>query len=298
MSELRAIADLAGCRAVVELQIAVWGADAETVPASVLLVSAKRGGILVGAFDGGALVGFVWSMPGWRDGRPTHWSHMLAVSPAARGRGIGEALKRAQRDRALAQQIDLVEWTFDPLQAQNAHLNLARLGAVASTYLADAYGAMSGPLHRGTPTDRLVAEWWIRRPHVERRLERGARLTARSADVAGAPLTIETRPADPWVECVGERCDLDASRLLVPVPPRFTEMQQQARDSAASWRAASRAVFSTYFARGYVAVDFFLDREGAGGHYLLASQAAMSEAAPRARASGRETRIDPLRPDS
>src|SRR5262249_57533487 len=104
----------------------------------------------------GTVVGFVWSMPGWKDGQPTHWSHMLAVAPSARGSGLGERLKRAQRDAARAQGVALIEWTFDPLQSLNAHLNMNRLRPIATTYLVNAYGEMPGQLHRGTPTDRLV----------------------------------------------------------------------------------------------------------------------------------------------
>ena len=151
----------------------MWGRDGELVPASVLLVSAKRGGILIGALDGSRLVGFVWSMPGVRDGAPTHWSHMLGVLPDVRGRGVGRDLKLAQRDRALAAGVDLIEWTFDPLQAANAHLNIATLGGTSSTYLVDAYGQMVGPLHLrhadGSTGRRVVDSSSARRaPHCAR----------------------------------------------------------------------------------------------------------------------------------
>ena len=276
--DIRDITDLAGCRAVVGVQEEVWGAESEIVPASLLVASIKRGGILVGAYDGDRLAGFVWSLPAWRDGVNTHWSHMLGVVPDARGRRTGERLKWAQRDRALSQGVDLVEWTFDPLQAPNAHLNLSILGCVASTYLVDAYGSMSGPLHRGTPTDRLIAEWWIRRPHVERRRaasdpERAApagRLGARSSAVLEATPVLDTRPAGDWEACGGIRTNVHTTRVLVPVPAKFGEMQQRASDLALEWRAAARDAFQTYFARGYVAVDFFLNREQGNGAYLLA----------------------------
>src|SRR5262245_17192394 len=115
--EIRDIVDLDGCRAVVEVEVEVWGRDAEIVPASLLVASAKRGGILLGAWDGDRLAGFVWSMPGWRKGRRTQWSHMLAVRTNDRGSGTGEALKRAQYQRARGAGVELIEWTFDPLQA-------------------------------------------------------------------------------------------------------------------------------------------------------------------------------------
>ena len=273
---IRDIADLAGCRQVVEIQAEVWGPDSEIVPASVLIASAKRGGILLGAFEperGDRLAGFVWSMPGWRDGRPTHWSHMLGVRPDARGGAIGAALKIAQRERALTSKIELIEWTFDPLQALNAHLNMAQLGCTASTYRVNAYGEMTSPLHDGTPTDRFVAEWWIATPHVVRRLaafaERGRRPLVRAVDLRGTPSVIATSAGSPWLECAATETTLDAVRLLVPVPPRFSEMQQQARAIALAWRLATREIFTTYFTRGYRVVDFLLNRESGGGAYVL-----------------------------
>jgi len=269
--DIRDLTSHEACRAVVDLQVAVWGRDAEIVPASVLLVSAKRGGILVGAYDESRLVGFVWSMPGWRNGQATHWSHMLAVHPDARRRGLGEALKLAQRDRALAQRVDLIEWTFDPLQAPNAHLNFSRLGATASTYLVNAYGEMQGPLHRGTATDRLIAEWSLRSAHVERRIASiGAgsasparAVSVRSAELASAPVAIDTRDEDGWAVCGATKLALDARRIFIPVPPNFTEMLQEAPELARRWRETTRHAFTEYFARGYRAVDFFQ------GRYLL-----------------------------
>jgi predicted GNAT superfamily acetyltransferase len=269
--EIADIADIDGCRAVVSVQEAVWGADADIVPASLLIVSARRGGILIGAYDGDDLVGFVWSLPGWHDGALTHWSHMLAVRPHARGAGTGLRLKFAQRDRALRTPVDLIEWTFDPLQAANAHLNLHVLGCTAAEYRVDAYGAMRGPLTSGTPTDRLVAAWRIREPHVERRLAARATraIVARDRGVLDAPLAIEVRESSDWL-LSGALVEHDARRVLVPVPPRFTEMQQQALPAAIAWRLTTRNAFLSYFTRGYRAVDFFLDRETGGGRYLLA----------------------------
>lgn len=269
MIELRDLHTVDECRGVVAVQEAVWGQGSEIVPASVLLVSAKRGGILIGAVRDEQIVGFVWSMPGVRDGRQTQWSHMLGVLPDCRGDHLGRRLKLAQRERALAQEIDLIEWTFDPLQAPNAHLNLSGLGATVGTYLVDAYGNMAGPLHRGTATDRLIAEWWIREPHVKRRIAPPA-LIARSRDVLDAPVAIETRLDGNWLRAAGVRHDLDAPRVLVPVPGGFTSMQQDAVDHAQAWRLATRQAFIAYFARGYRAVDFYLDRRQGGGQYLLA----------------------------
>ena len=275
---IRQLRSLEDCRVVVDLQEAVWGTDGETVPASVLLVSAKRGGILLGATtETDELVGFVWSMPGVRDdGTRSHWSHMLAVLPGFREQRLGERLKWAQRDQALAQQAELIEWTFDPLQAANAHFNLQVLGGVGATYGVDVYGALAGPLHRGTPTDRLIVEWWISQPHVERRHEArqgpqaGTTLPARSAAVLDAPAAITTLIDGEWMRVDSVTDTLDDRRVLVAIPPRFLDMQQHATGLALEWRLALRKVMTSALGRGYRAVDFFLDRERGGGAYLLA----------------------------
>jgi predicted GNAT superfamily acetyltransferase len=243
---LRDLTDLTACREVVSLQAEVWGRDAEIVPASVLFVSAKRGGILIGAYDDQGLAGFVWSMPGWKDRQPSHWSHMLAVRPRARRHGLGEELKRAQRDRALAQGVGVIEWTFDPLQSANAHLNFAKLGAIATTYLVNAYGEMPGPLHRGTPTDRLIVEW---------RIDSG-RTANVPARAAGRPLAIATHESGRWVASGDVREDLKAETILIPIPQDFTEMQRAAQDIALAWRAATRQAFEHYLQQGYVVVGF------------------------------------------
>ena len=277
------ISRLEHCEAVVGLQAEVWGEASDIVPASLLAVSAKRGGILLGAWEGEtpgppeALLGFVWSLPALLDGRLTQWSHMLGVRPGERERGIGIQLKLAQRERALAQGVDLIEWTFDPLQARNAHLNMMRLGCVATTYLENAYGELEGPLFSGTPTDRLVAEWWIRRPHVERRiaLESGVRrpaFTARSVDLTSVPSLLEARRDGAWMTPVVRPANWSIERLSVHVPADFNRMQADAPDVALSWRFAARGAFSEAFSRGYRVVDFFFDRASGGGHYLLARE--------------------------
>jgi len=269
--EIRELTTMDECRQVAALEKAVWGyTDAEdVVPPPVLMVSAKRGGILLGAFeDSGAMVGFVYSIPGVRDGRLTQWSHMLGVLPAAREHGLGLRLKLAQRERALAMGIELIEWTFDPLQAMNAHLNFAKLGVVVEEYEENVYGNSTSPLHHGTPTDRFIAEWRLTLPHVARRVTQPA-LVVRDAGVARAPVVNPSRHGEPWVRPGVADLSLDAQRLLVEIPTGFTEMQADDPALALEWRLTTRAIFESYFARAYRAVDFFLSRESRRGQYLL-----------------------------
>jgi predicted GNAT superfamily acetyltransferase len=269
---IRPLKTLDDCRKVAELERVVWGyTDAEdVVPPPVLIVSIKRGGILLGAFDeAGDMKGFVYSIPGLKDGRAMQWSHMLGVVPGARSGGLGVRLKLAQRAAALDMGLDLIEWTYDPLQALNAHLNFARLGVVVEEYEENIYGESSSPLHRGTPTDRFVASWKIREPHVERRIAAAGPLV-RDASLSRAPVVNPAQPGGEWVRPVEGDLALDDRRVLVEIPAGFSEMQAADPKLALEWRLSTRRIFQQYFGRGYRAVDFFLAREARRGQYVLA----------------------------
>jgi predicted GNAT superfamily acetyltransferase len=167
--------------------------------------------------------------------------------------------------------IELIEWTYDPLQALNAHLNFRKLGIVVGEYEENIYGESSSPLHRGNPTDRFVAEWWVRSPHVERRLS-GSRPGGHAAEIEQAASVNKTRRADGWLECESSDLSLANARLGVEIPIGFSEMLIRRPDLALAWRIETRKIFTHYFARGYRAVEFFLDREKGRGTYLLTSE--------------------------
>lgn len=261
-------------RQVVALEQAIWGytdaADLVTVP--VFIFTVHRGASLLGAFDSsgpGRMVGFAYAVVGMKNQRPMLWSHMAGVLPEFRG-GLGYRLKLAQRERALSQGFDLIEWTFDPLQAMNAHFNFAKLGCVADEYAANFYGESTSALHRGTPTDRLVASWRIAEAHVVRRLEQSTALRARAHDVSAAPIANPTRLDAQWRKVDSIDLSREDRRVWIEIPTGFTEMQQQAPDRALQWRMDLRQLFEAYFAKGYRAVDFVLQREAGFGRYLLA----------------------------
>jgi predicted GNAT superfamily acetyltransferase len=257
--------------AVVRLQREVWGDYDDVVPRSMFVVAAKTGGVLIGAEDDASrLVGAVFSMPGVRHGRLLHWSHLLAVAPPARGQALGLRLKLAQRERALARGIDLIEWTYDPLLAGHARLNVHRLGAVVEAYLDDVYGPSTSPLHGGVPTDRVVASWHVASPHVARRVEAGG-LVARDASVGQAPHVLRTREDGRFRAPHGEP-DLsrDEPRVRVEIPADFARLLGEATELALAWRHAARRVFHTYFARGYRVVDIDGERGAPRPSYLLA----------------------------
>jgi predicted GNAT superfamily acetyltransferase len=186
-----------------------------------------------------------------------------------RNDGTGRRLKLLQRERTLAMGLELIEWTYDPLQALNAHLNFTKLGAIVEEYEENVYGTSHSPLHGGNPTDRFVAEWWIRKPHVERRLSADS-LTLRTSEVGAAGRANRAVPASEWMVCQETDLALDSRRVLVEIPTGFTDMLSRAPDLALEWRMATRQIFTAYFARGYRAVEFFLDRPNGKGAYLLA----------------------------
>lgn len=160
----------------VELQQEVWKfSDAELAPMHLFVVAQEIGGQVIGAFDGTELIGFVISFPGVHAGaqgpRPYLHSHLLAVRDSYRNVHVGRRLKLAQRQDAMERGFDLIEWTFDPLEIKNAYLNIAKLGALVRRYSANHYGDSSSPLHRGLPTDRVIAEWWVKSRRVTGLLE-------------------------------------------------------------------------------------------------------------------------------
>ena len=159
-------------RACFALQKEVWGfADADLIPVRLFVVATKIGGQVIGAFvpknGKSELVGFALAIPGVRNGHPYLHSQMLGVRQQSRNGGLGRRIKLHQREDALARGFELMEWTFDPLEIKNAYLNIEKLGAIARRYNVNQYGITSSPLQGGLPTDRLVAEWWMKSKRVE-----------------------------------------------------------------------------------------------------------------------------------
>lgn len=213
--------------ACVRLQEATWGAGfAERVPTAILRVASDYGGVLIGAFPQGqsadpdAMVGFVFGLAGIRNGHSVHWSDMLAVLPSHRGRGLGVALKFAQRDRLLSLGVETMHWSFDPMEAVNARLNLNRLGARGIRFVPAMYGESTSILHQGIGTDRLVASWDLR-------------ASASRGFLAPAP------PA------------LDDRVVRVPIPRHLQGLRQMDLAAARRWRSESSGVLQSHLAQGW-----------------------------------------------
>ena len=253
--EVRRLSSLDEYRQCEELQAQVWGPDDVVRVSALVMVAAQiNGGFAFGAFSGERLVGFVLASPGLTEtGRVRQCSILMAVDPAFRNNGVGYQLKVAQREAVLTQGLDLITWTFDPLASANAHLNLQKLGCVASRYFVDLYGTAATGLNAGLPTDRLLVEWWIRNPRVVDRL-------------AGAPVeppapapAVDQVSADPRTG-LPVLCGVDLERsepvLLVEIPESIHAIKLADLHLAHHWRRSLREVFQGYFARGYHTTGF------------------------------------------
>jgi predicted GNAT superfamily acetyltransferase len=185
-------------RACVALQKDVWNfSDAELVPLRMFVVADRVGGQVIGAFAGDDMVGFALSVPGARGGHSYLHSHMLAVRKQHQNAGLGRRIKLFQRDDALARGFELIEWTFDPLEIKNAYLNIEKLGAIARRYSVNQYGITSSPLQGGLPTDRLVAEWWLKSNRVDALLQAGKNPNVEILTTISVPAQIYDWKASP-----------------------------------------------------------------------------------------------------
>jgi chorismate synthase len=252
-------ADFEAC---VLLQRAVWGlADLEITSSLQFIAAIHSGGFLhVAETVSGQAIGFCYAFPALRGGVPHLHSDMLAVVPEYQAHGVGLRLKWAQRDEALRRGLSLVTWTFDPLQARNAHLNLRRLGAAASEFLENFFGITSSSIHHGLPTDRLVVRWELDSPRVKA-LAEGANLQPTVAAPV-LPRVNDVKWQAGWAVSTEPKLDLDAPELLLEIPPEWNVLCQAAPRVAEDWQRKIRRAFETYLSHGFAAADFAPTAEG------------------------------------
>ncbi len=266
---IRSLTSQADYMACVDLQYETWGKDfVDCVPPAVLQISAKVGGVAAGAFEAsGKMLGFVFGLAGWKDGERCHWSHMLAVRQEARDRGIGMALKTFQRQKLLDRDIDAMYWTYDPLVARNAHLNLQKLGAQVVEYVRDMYGADEASTTDSIiGSDRFVVRWDLNAdagagstsPMTRERATVDAPLIVAQDEAMGnQPATIDWPGEHPVVR-VEIPNDIQALKLVMP-------------DVARRWRVTTRRVFTTYLGLGYGVAGFYTAAESQRCFYYLVS---------------------------
>jgi chorismate synthase len=258
--DVRPVASIAEYAACVALQEDVWGAEFDSVPASLLQVATYVGGLCLGAFTpDGELSGFVFGLAGTIDGRPTHWSHLLGVRESARNLGVGRLLKEHQRQVLASRGVPEMCWTFDPLIAKNAHLNLNLLGARVVRYVPNMYGTTESPLHHGLATDRLLVSL-LTSPDAPR---------PRAVDASRAPvLTVTPQAGDEVVDIGRDRPSL----LRIEVPADFRQLLARSPASAAAWHAALRQHFTWALDAGYTVTGLHRDPLTSRSFYTLQAQ--------------------------
>jgi chorismate synthase len=250
--------------ACVALQHETWGADfSERVPAALLKVGQRLGGVTAGAFDAQErLVGFVFGITGVENGRLVHWSDMLAVRPEVRDHGIGRRLKEFQRETLLRSGVGVIYWTFDPLVARNAHLNFNRLGVEVREYVIDMYGSNTdSALHRGLGTDRFIVAWDIATP--------GATDTPAWREATRAARVVNASDGDRIPTMPRLRDGPAAATLRVEIPLEIDTVRDASLSVAGRWRATTRAAFTSLLAHGYRVAGFYRDAEAERGYYVL-----------------------------
>lgn len=278
---IRELTTMDDMRRAEESQRVIWAMpdSAEVAPAHLLLTVQKNGGLIAGAFDeAGEMVGFVFGFLGRAaDGHWKHCSHMMGVLPEQRKSGIGDCLKRYQREFVLRQGLDLITWTFDPLEGVNASLNFGKLGVVCRSYQRDLYGSLTNELNQGLPSDRFEVEWWIASRRVTSRLAQES-IPPRLAELAQAGVSIVNPLAsgrsDDFSrlrEQAAEAAATSQPQLLIEAPGDFQGLKAASPDTARAWRTSTREVFEQCFRAGYIAAEFISDRTGAGrrNFYLL-----------------------------
>lgn len=256
-----------------DLQREIWGQNvAEVVTSSLARIVQRIGGIAAGAFDArGTMVGLVFGFTGFSNGRPVHWSHMLAVRDNLRDAGIGKKLKLYQRDVLLHAGTKEVYWTYDPLVARNAHLNFNSLGVEVTEYVPDMYGpGDDSELFRGIGTDRFVVVWRIDTERVENILAGG--LPENSAGFTDAPLAVSRIHAG--APCsVLQRLNVDvAPRVRIEIPPDIHAVRNLSALTAAECRRATREAFQHYLSAGYGVLGFYRDEQAGRCYYCLSAK--------------------------
>ncbi len=250
-----------------DLQRTIWPeSETDVVPLHMLITAVHNGGLVLGAFEEEKLIGFLFGFPGLEgtpDGpRPKHCSHMMGILPDHRDSGAGFALKRAQWQMVRHQGLDHITWTYDPLLSRNAHLNIAKLGAVCTTYRRAEYGEMRDGLNAGLPSDRFQVDWWINTRRVETRLGKRSRPTLKLDHINRAGLRPFYSPhtSTEGLPCPPEHVPpFDDRLLLAEIPNNFQDLKAKDFALARDWRFFTRELFETAFKANYIVTDFIFD---------------------------------------
>jgi chorismate synthase len=257
---LRRATDFVEWRDCQRLQKLVWGMnEMDIVPLHMLRVFSEGGGLIMNAYDKTRRpVGTSISFPLNHMGRPILYSHMTGVVRDFQNRGVGLALKLEQRKFAIEQGLDLICWTYDPLRSQNNWFNLNKLGVVATAYYVNYYGDLAVKMYRGLESDRFLAEWWVKSPHVKKRLRSLVKATQKHSE---QPMIVNATAMRDGIRCPVGRPNLSARErtILVEIPANIEQLPDTVRSTLQRWRTETRRLFVRYFKSGYVAKETVID---------------------------------------
>ncbi|RST77138.1 GNAT family N-acetyltransferase [Siminovitchia acidinfaciens] len=257
--EIRVLSSNEEMKQMQQLEEFIWQGEGG-IPAHQTITAVQNGGLAIGAYSQGELVGFSYSFPGFKGGKTYLCSHNMGIHPEFRDKGIGASLKTRQKEEAALIGYDMLTWTYDPLETRNGYLNLSKLSAICSTYIENCYGDSEDEFNAGLPTDRFKVEWWIQSRHVNERIPTPVR-----DDAYYIPL--EDSKSGP---VLADEVKLpENGQILVPVPAAFQTIKQEDMKLALDWRLKTRAVFQQLFQNGYAAISLERSEEGPVHHYLL-----------------------------
>lgn len=266
MITIRKLTTIAELEMVQQLDIEVW--DGSPIPIHQTATAIKNGGIIMGAFDGNHLIGFNYGFAGFKEGKVYLCSHMMGIASQYRAQGIGEALKREQRNVAIEYGYDMMKWTYDPLETRNGYLNLTKLRAVCDTYIENCYGKMQDGLNKGLPSDRFEVSWYLTSDYINKNtlwdLSKATIIAHVQLNEQGLPVLNQ------W----NLNHTLDASAYLLPVPKNFQGIKASNPELALDWRMKTRHIFQTLFSKNYVAVQ--LERDENLHHYVFVKKESIS----------------------
>jgi predicted GNAT superfamily acetyltransferase len=265
--EIRDINGAKELRTVEELQREVWGVpDIDVVPLTQMVAVQAAGGVVIGAFDGENLVGFVYGFVSYEHGQTAHHSHMLAIRTEYRNFDLGSRLKLAQRERVLKQGINLMTWTFDPLQSRNAYINFNKLGVFSNRYIVNFYGEDAKSFLHQTGTDRLWVSWDLTNCHRERQIDKDL------FNMNFGQLTPLVKVGADEVPLISDlEAGLEADHALIEIPFKIDDLVKRNSDQALKWREATRRAFTEALKKGFLVENFYpIDRHDQKlGVYLL-----------------------------
>ena len=263
--QIRLLEKASEMRATEKLTDEIWrGGELDIVPSHMITAIIHNGGFAFGAFENEQMVGYIFGFPGFSSSKNLqlkHCSHQMGVHPNHRGKNIGFALKKAQRQMVRQQGLDLITWTYDPLLSRNAYLNIARLGAICNTYKRNEYGDMIDGLNAGITSDRFQVDWWVNTKHVSQHLDAENQPNYQETDSqtlytpernAGLGLLIPPKHHSPPSK----------KRLLLEIPSNYQSIREKNISLAQDWRFFTREIFEEVFNAGYIVTDFIYERSG------------------------------------